>query len=1550
MRSLESLGVTGQQYGVVLTPLVLSRLPNDLRLEWAREGENHEDDLEYLLEFLVKEIRRRELSQNVISQGTTSASKSVAEEKKKSPATAAALHSTSQPQKNLCLICSKPHSTIKCWSLTRGPVDQKWDKVSKAGLCYSCFGKSHMAKTCSKSCSKCGGKHNVLLCSKKLDNNNNGDCTSDRVSPVTLVDSPSKKSTGPNPMSDRESTVTLSHDGQCLPDRKVFLQTAQITVKGQSGVTQATILFDTGSDRSYVSESLVKKIDPTWAGSQNVAYAAFGVKNPTNSMLRNLYQVDLKCKDGTYKPLLATEVPVICTPMYRPSVPQQFLLSFSDVVLAEDYDQGKKLSVDILLGLDAYWNFVLPDIVSGPEGLVAQDTVFGYILSGSVSGSGSSLSSVSVSHPLVCFDVSKSDMSRLWDLESIGVPPDEDAVDPLLKSFDETVKFEDGRYIVGLPWKDDASKLKDNHKLAGARLERMTQKLSQQPDLERRYRSALDDMESNGVIVEVDEFVSQYPTYYMPHRPIIKESSNTTKIRPVFDASAAGYNGVSLNDCMHTGPMLIPSLVDILMRFRRWPIALTADIQKAFLQIRVRREDQDVHRFLMKDGNGGTRVMRFDRVPFGNRASPFLLNATVRHHLSMYDDSKSVLELRENMYVDNLISGVDDDAEGCRLMQETTDIMAQAGMNLTQWCSSSQVVCDMVSQKFDDKLATGSVCKVLGLEWNPQKDCFSFTCLTVTRGLVVTKRIILSFIARSFDPLGFSAPFIMSAKIMFQQLWQLKLDWDVPAPEEIQLSFLQWCDDLEILRGWMLPRSFTGYPWRDVVTFELHGFGDASQMAYGACIYLKTQAKDGTWSAALVLSKARVAPLKVQTLPRLELLGSLMCARLLVLVRKALKLPDDLTVVCWTDSTVALSWIKSDHHRWKPFVANRVAEIQSLVSSSQWQHCPGELNPADLLTRGLSATELVHSEHWLHGPDFLCEGSCEHLVSAGAGCEPVEDESLASPVAEDHVLLSTSVLVNPFPVERWSSLSKAIRVVGWVKRFIHNARCEKFQRKSDDLDFHELESAKYSLIKCVQAEHFGADIAVLHSKKPVASSSKIAKLTPFIDSDGLLRVQGRLQQSTMDYGTKHPIILPKCHFSLLVVRFQHVLLKHAGVVTMLVILRNHYWIIGVRRLAKQVKKDCVPCRRVDAPACRQRMAPLPVHRVQQAPVFSTTGVDHAGPLYCSDANRKFYILLFTCSVVRALHLELVDSLTVHDTQLAIRRFVARRGLPLVIWSDNARTFQAAKVEVQKYYGPFSPDWKFILPRSPWWGGWWERLVKPVKAALKKSLGQRAVTRAELETSLHEVEACLNSRPLTFVGDEPDDVVPLTPGHFLTGRPAGLPAGLGDAQFSAVDLIARKEVLDEQLNQFWQRWTDEYVKNLPVCSGVDGQDAIAVGSVVLVREDGTPRLNWPTGIIQKVFPGKDGLVRAVELKTSKGVYKRPVQRLHILEAACDEAQLAEPVRPPSSDMGSFVSANSSEIGQAGPANPNTDSQPDVTVPKHTVTRCGRVVRPKKKFDV
>ena len=388
-------------------------------------------------------------------------------------------------------------------------------------------------------------------------------------------------------------------------------------------------------------------------------------------------------------------------------------------------------------------------------------------------------------------------------------------------------------------------------------------------------------------------------------------------------------------------------------------------------------------------------------------------------------------------------------------------------------------------------------------------------------------------------------------------------------------------------------------------------------------------------------------------------------------------------------------------------------------------------------------------------------------------------------------------------------------------------------------------------------------------------------------------------------------------------------MKHAGVSAMISSLRNQFWILGVRRLAKRVKRECVHCKRQDSSPCQQPMSPLPDLRVTQSFPFAVTGLDHAGPLYCCDFPRKkFWVLLFTCGVIRAVHLELVESLSTEQTLLALRRLAACRGLPRVIFSDNAKGFVASPQQLQKQFGHVAPDWRFIAPRSPWWGGWWERLIRSIKSSLKKTFGRHSLTRTELETTLHEVESCVHSRPLTYVSDEADAESPLTPAHFLLGHAGGFyERSTPTPVASGSDLALRLAMRESLLNKFWEIWSNDYIRNLPPWRGAQGKCNLREGSVVLVQDDQQPRLRWPLGVITQLFPGRDGVVRTVEVKTASGKLVRSIPRIHdleILSGSVDDAP-----------------------------GPMPSAYPPETAPRpkgQYVTSRGRVVKPVQRLDL
>ena len=422
--------------------------------------------------------------------------------------------------------------------------------------------------------------------------------------------------------------------------------------------------------------------------------------------------------------------------MHLRKVPSKILDKFSHVPLSKAYDQDTEVEIDILIGLDHYWKFVTADIVRSEEddSIVAQRTLFGWMLSGSyVSDSFNK----SLSNALCCVQsIRDSDLERIWDSDVHT-----DSVDNVLQEFENNLVFKDGRYEAALPWKSSISpseRVFDSYGMAKAKLVSLDKRLSKNVSLKSTYDGILSDLEASNIVEEVpsSEFISSHPTYYMSHFPVFNENSSSTPVRPVFHGSARDRNGLSINDCVETGPNLLPDLVSILIRFRKWVYAITADIRKAFYQIRLRIEDRDVHRFLwLVDGK--IRVMRFTRVPFGNRASPFMLNATVKFHLKQFDpNSAAVQALSNDLYVDDLITGADGDSESTDLIVEAKDIMGQGNFLLTKWDSSSLDVLDKAVSS-SDVCRHNSEGKVLGLRWNAENDSFSFRSFSLESNIVI---------------------------------------------------------------------------------------------------------------------------------------------------------------------------------------------------------------------------------------------------------------------------------------------------------------------------------------------------------------------------------------------------------------------------------------------------------------------------------------------------------------------------------------------------------------------------------------------------------------------------------------------------------------------------------------------------------------------------------------------------------------------------------------------------------------------------------------------
>ena len=369
----------------------------------------------------------------------------------------------------------------------------------------------------------------------------------------------------------------------------------------------------------------------------------------------------------------------------------------------------------------------------------------------------------------------------------------------------------------------------------------------------------------------------------------------------------------------------------------------------------------------------------------------------------------------------------------------------------------------------------------------------------------------------------------------------------------------------------------------------------------------------------------------------------------------------------------------------------------------------------------------------------------------------------------------------------------------------------------------------------------------------------------------------------------------------LLIRHTHIRLEHAGVRDTLAELRGTVWILRGRQIVKKVLKKCVQCNRVIRQHFEQPVAPLPAARCSKNAPFQVTGVDYAGPLYVRDGRGKAWFIVFTCGTMRAIHIEMVTDMTTQSFIMAYDRFINRRGVPSIIYSDNAKTFQAADRKLKEIYRTARDrlandgvEWRFIAEGAPWWGGFWERMVRSVKAALKKTIGRALLTEQELRTALVKIEGVLNSRPVSYQPSDHREPRPVSPSDILIGRRiTALPSTQPDPvvrEYSHTDVTNRLRYVDKLTADFFERFKKDYLKEQALHYERRRQVRdVQLGEVVLIAADNVKRQEWIMGVVIEVFPSVDGVARSVRLRTSNGVLRRPVQRLCALELKEDDEE-------------------------------------------------------------
>jgi len=1464
-----------------------------------------------------------------------------------------------------CLFCGNPsHNVFNCPTFSKIPIAERGKAVRQKSLCFNClrpFGPGHQCT--SQQCRTCSKAHHTMLHGSPLpytsfpgnanvnnvrtrSNNRRSYChntqsdsynqSSDSQLSLTSVDNsfiPS--STTPQSM----HNDTTSHHQASVPNTQVvsasstplpapqsqsvsnsnctslhddnvnsvvnIMPTVQLLVLDNLGQPVfCRALLDSGSDSCFLSKNLAARLQLRSIPKDNTVHTVSG----SNSAFMHVASVNIHSPDRTW----SKEISCILTNKITPSLPPTGLnikcFNIPPNIKLADPQFFQLQGVDVLLSVSIYASLITVGQLQLSSECILQNTKLGWVVWGALSCNkpvcNEPVQSLVHSNFVSTSQISKQ-LEKFWKLEEISpeisIPTEQAKIE---QHFIENVqRLENGRFSVALPKKDSFHSLGQSHFQALKRFHSLEKRFESNPELKEQYTAFMEEYQELGHMSPAPPAQPDEKCYHIPHHPVFKPDSTTTKMRVVFDASAKSNTGTSLNDVLHVGPTVQSELYDIVLRFRTHRVAFISDVNKMYRQILIHFSDRTFQRiFWRSDPNQPVQEYFLNTVSYGTSSAPYLATRTLNHlaDVDCTPDSPVSVAIKNDFYVDDLISGASSVTAAVDLVQQLLKTLSNGGFELRKWLSNSPEVMEAIPSHLVETVSSkplsdsnDSVVKALGLIWNSTSDqlIISSSISEAIHKTSFTKRELLSCISSIFDPLGLISPIVILPKMLFQKLWLLKIDWDHKLPSDLLSEWLAVLHELPNIANITIPRCVL--PQEIDITTELHAFCDASANAYGACLYIRSVSSSGV-QVRLLTSKSRVASLNpLLTIPRLELQAAFLASRLVIKAINAAKLNFS-GVYLWTDSKIVCDWLKALPNRSDVFVSVRISAIQNMTSEFTWKHVKSSLNPADLVSRGCSPNTLISNKLWWNGPPWLME-------SQSTWTEISSNVAILKPV----ISLATHVTPSIFSslINRISEYHKLIRAAAYVLRFVHNlkSRSDPVSVLKGPLSVQEVQTAELKILQAVQHEAFHDEINQLNQHKELLANHSLKPLTPFIHTDSLLRVGGRLNQADVPFDFKHQILLPSKHkFTRALIISYHRRVKHDGVQSTMSALRQRYWIPSTRRTIKNVLKSCKICFRFSKLRSEQIMGQLPAVRVQSDFPFYKSGVDYAGPISIrvggpkSRVFSKAYLALFVCMVTRAVHVEVVSELSTKIFLAALGRFTARRGIPYSIHSDNATTFVGANNELQELHDFFaSPEtqkeiynftsilnisWHFIPPRAPHFGGLWENAVKNFKKIFRVVTLNAILNYEELNTFSAQIEAILNSRPLTPLTEDPNDLRYISPAHFLIGRPLTvLPFHVPTT--THVDNRSRWRQLQAMTQDLWERWTKEYLVTLQKKGKWTSEsENLKVGTVVILKDPGTTPSAWKLGRIVEVHPGQDQKVRVVTVLTPAGNFKRAISSL------------------------------------------------------------------------
>lgn len=1506
-----------------------SKLPDHMITKWAEKVKNkrvYEQSYPTFAEFVSFVDGQAEVLSEplMLLRGNNSQSNRTQNQNKaqQQPARTARVHVASTEK--ICGYCQRNgHELSICRQFEGLPYEQRETHVRDNWLCWGCLTPGHGTRQCQqrKMCTKCSKPHPTSL--HRPPRPYTGSQSASK-SPSETASTPQTKQSSPTapnsaplvPAATGEPTEvtpesenkTVTVKATCVTGSVLnMVLPVYVSTTCSSKEILVYALIDTQSDASFVCGNVVDILNPQ---RTKELVTMRTLNNETEEMVDLFKNLTIRGyhSQETLNLQAYRWVNISCE---RSEIPNNINVGQIDHLreIVEELPPPLDAPVAMLVGRDCIDAFApLQTIHAGKGKPFATKTVLGWLVMAPRKAAGQQVLS-----------------TKLNSFKTTCILPPNEEEDVMLSQQDLqfistmetcTERRDDGSYQMPLPFKSGRPALPDNRKQAESRLTSLLHKFDKDPAYKQQYSQFKNDLFTNGHAEEVTHLCARSgEVWYIPHFAV--KHPKKDKLRVVFDCSAM-FKNTSINDHLLQGPDLMNSLIGILCRFRKEPVAIACDIEKMFYNFYVDEEDRDYLRFLWADKDGTVKEYRMTVHLFGAVSSPSVATYGLR---KIAADQKENFPAAANFvyrdfYVDDGVTSVSSKEEAIELIQGAISLCKTGNLRLHKFiCNSPEVMSVIPNSEVTEHQqlfeAAQPTHRTLGMEWSVATDTLRFTSHLDSKP--PTRRGILSVVAQLYDPLGFLAPFNLQGKNILQKVNNLSLDWDEIVPDHLQQEWQRWLYEVGELDRIVIPRCYKPSDFGKVTRTELHHFADASFKGIGACSYIRLFNAQSQIHSSLVMAKSRVVPSKGKvTIPRLELQGALMTTQLSKTVKKELDLEID-EEHFWTDSEIALGYISNDAKRFHVFVANRIHEIREASEVSQWHHIPGDINPADIASRGLEVSKLYNSP-WFQGPKFLQERDLSSVIEKR--CLDTE-VPMDDPEVKRMKTVNSTRLEERSPIyklsQHFSSYTKFKRVVASLQEIVREKPWKTKAKWEPQLDACRLAAAEKQIIKDTQNEHYNSEIQALLSTASVGRRSNLLKLHPVLDQEGILRIGGRAQKSSaISFLEKHPIILPKdSPLAQLLVREIHEHSHHRGRSHTLTAIREKgFWVVSCARLVKTAIQRCITCKALKGYAEGQKMGELPAPRLENTAPFSNVGIDCFGPFLVKERRTelKRYGLIFTCLYSRAVHVEILDDMTTDCFLNALRCFIALRGAVSSIYCDNGTNFVGGKNELTKSLIEMADgsakqysaekQIKFVTstPSASHQGGVWERQIRSIRSVLNEIFRTRPgrMDSSMLRTAFYEAMATVNSRPLSLLDLNNPETLPLTPNCLINGKPepTNAPPGVfSEAEYSQ-KRWKRVQAISEE---FWRKWRDGYYKDITARqTWKEDHENLKVGDVVLVMDKDLPRNHWKLGIVDQVHPGDDGLVRKATVRLANcwldnrgkqlaaaTLLQRPVQKLILL---------------------------------------------------------------------